>query len=369
MLPSTIDYRIHPNESLIIKAFAIIAMLVHHLFNEHLEFGSTVASIGAIGKICVSLFVFLSGYGMAASFPKNISGKIHLAKSFFFVLCRRYAKFFSNYWFIFVIFVPIGILFFDRPLEAAYGANANLLKSFIKDVFGLQGLFSYNVTWYFNAIVIALWVMFPFLYMAMKNKVASACILIFLLVDPYVIMHYFHFIASGLATYILPFTLGIFIALHIDWINNFLNRFPPYVVLSATLTITFLFLVRCGFPIFPNYLGIPFFPITTILITLATVSLCRVTGKQFGFMQFVGKHAMNMYLTHTFICGYFFHDFIYGFKYPILIFLVLFATSLLLSICIESVKNRIGFYWLQGKVVGIINRAGGLLPKEHHDAH
>ena len=86
-------------------------------------------------------------------------------------------------------------------------------------------------------------------------------------------------------------------------------------------------------------------------------------------MQYVGKHSMNMYLTHTFIFAYFFPDFIYGFKHPALIFLALFTTSLLLSICIEFVKRRIGFYWLQGKVVGIINRVGGLVPKEHHNAH
>ena len=80
-------------------------------------------------------------------------------------------------------------------------------------------------------------------------------------------------------------------------------------------------------------------------------------------MQYVGKHSMNMYLTHTFIFGYFFADFIYGFKYPVLIFLALFTTSLLLSICIEFVKRRIGFYKLSGKVVDIINRVGGLVPK------
>ncbi len=98
----------------------------------------------------------------------------------------------------------------------------------------------------------------------------------------------------------------------------------------------------------------------TVFIVLAVVSLCRVTGRRFTAMQYVGKHSMNMYLTHTFIFGYFFHDFIYGFKFPILIFLALFATSLLLSICIEFAKRHIGFYRLQGKVVGIINRVGRL---------
>ena len=75
MVSNTIDYRVHFDETQIVKAFAIIAMLTHHLFYEHAEFGSTVVSIGIIGKICVFLFVFLSGYGMAASFPQNLSGK------------------------------------------------------------------------------------------------------------------------------------------------------------------------------------------------------------------------------------------------------------------------------------------------------
>lgn len=101
-------------------------------------------------------------------------------------------------------------------------------------------------------------------------------------------------------------------------------------------------------------------PFATVFIALAVVSLCRITKRRFEAMQYVGRHSMNMYLTHTFIFGYFFHDFIYGFKFPILIFLALFATSLLLSICIEFVKRRIGFYRLQGKVVGIINRVGRL---------
>ena len=101
-------------------------------------------------------------------------------------------------------------------------------------------------------------------------------------------------------------------------------------------------------------------PFATFFIALAVVSLCRITKRRFGAMQYVGRHSMNMYLTHTFIFRYFFHDFIYGFKFPVLIFLALFATSLLLSVCIEFVKRRIGFYRLLGKVVDIINRVGRL---------
>ena len=71
------DYRITLDETWVIKAIAIIAMLVHHLFYEHPEFGGTIVNIGMSGKICVALFVFLSGYGMATSFPKDIKGRFN----------------------------------------------------------------------------------------------------------------------------------------------------------------------------------------------------------------------------------------------------------------------------------------------------
>ena len=210
------DYRISLDETWIIKAIAIIAMLEHHLFYEHTEFGSTIVNIGMIGKICVALFVFLSGYGMTISFPQNVKGKLNSTKTFLFTLCKRYAKFYLNYWFVFFIFVPIGIFCFGRPLEAAYGENADLTKSFINDIFGQQSFYSYNITWWFNAIILALWILFPFLYIAMKNKIISICLLVFLSANPGDILYALHFIARGLPTYIIPFTLGIFIALHIN---------------------------------------------------------------------------------------------------------------------------------------------------------
>jgi len=66
-----------------------------------------------------------------------------------------------------------------------------------------------------------------------------------------------------------------------------------------------------------------------------------------------------MYLIHTFIFGYFFSEFIYGFRYPVLIFFALLVSSLFVSICIEFIKTKIGFYRLQNKVVDIVNKGLG----------
>jgi len=70
-------------------------------------------------------------------------------------------------------------------------------------------------------------------------------------------------------------------------------------------------------------------------------------GKILGML---GGHLFNVFLFHTFIYYYFFSDFIYSFKYPVLIFLVLFVTCLAISMFLEYVKRHIGFYTYTGKI-------------------
>ncbi len=56
------------------KAIALLLMLVHHLWREPgfvrfepVAYGNILLSIGLMSKICVGIFMFLSGYGLMAS--------------------------------------------------------------------------------------------------------------------------------------------------------------------------------------------------------------------------------------------------------------------------------------------------------------
>lgn len=56
------------------KAIALLLMLVHHLWREPgfvrfepIAYGNILLSIGLMSKICVGIFMFLSGYGLMAS--------------------------------------------------------------------------------------------------------------------------------------------------------------------------------------------------------------------------------------------------------------------------------------------------------------
>ena len=92
-----------------------------------------------------------------------------------------------------------------------------------------------------------------------------------------------------------------------------------------------------------------------MFLVLAVVSVCRATRFKLSFLRYVGGHSMNMYLTHTFILGYFGGHLIYAIKTPILMFLAVFASSLLLSVVFETIKNKTGFYQLQNKIIKVIS--------------
>ena len=53
-------------------------------------------------------------------------------------------------------------------------------------------------------------------------------------------------------------------------------------------------------------------------------------------LESLGRRSMVMWMTHTFFAVYLFPDFIYGFRYPVLIFIVLVA-----ELCIMERKNHL----------------------------
>ena len=62
-----------------------------------------------------------------------------------------------------------------------------------------------------------------------------------------------------------------------------------------------------------------------------------------NLLEFVGKHSMNIFLFHTFIYYYWFRDFIYASRNPIVIYLLLLLICLLVSVGIELLKKIIRF--------------------------
>lgn len=347
-----IDYALTLSDTNTLKGIAICAMLWHHLFIGQPSFGTAASIIAQACNICVAMFLFLSGYGLTIQFAKDLNQKKEpriLATVKF--LAKRYTKFYLNYWVIFAIVIPIGIIAFGRTFNVAYGPETDLPGFAILDFLGLMGKQSYNATWWFNRIILFFYFFFPFLYLGMRHIAFGIAILTLLYIWPHSILYHFEELDIAFPMYFYIFASGIFFARHKNVLSKILSNIKPHLVLTISV-IGFTF----SYTAWATGI-IPCIQITT-WDTTATEFLCLAIAciktqfkKECKPLIFLGKHSMNMYLTHTFILGYFFSSFIYWFSNPILIFIVLLACSLLLSMGIEFCKGKLGFYKMQNWLI------------------
>ena len=353
MQAQPIDFRISPNETNIIKGIAICAMLIHHLFYETNAYGYCIQQIGIICKVCVSIFLFVSGYGLTIQYSKKSHKSLRnrISNTLKFLL-KRFSKFYLNYWAIFIILVPLGVFVFGKPLSASYGTVPPPWQSLIKDILGIQGMNSYIMTWWFNALIVSLYLLFPFLLWLMKRDIISVGFIILLILWPreHFVGNFFYIFElwnPNLAVYTLVFALGIFSAIHIEHINNILNK------ISIVTTFIFSLLLAIAFCFIRQIWAIEFIDAIAVdaLITFFTVVLIisfrRLTNFQMKLFVFLGRHSMNIYLIHTFILMFFFPRIIFETKNPIIIFATLLTESIIFSTLLELAKRKLNFYKLQ----------------------
>lgn len=111
----------------IAKGVALLLLLWHHLFYNSPETYTRFTSLyifhgvpiecwlADFCKVCVAIFLLLSGYGLTKSFSRYYTnhlkdGKLPVKKSCRYVF-NHLIKLLSNYWLIYIIFVPLGIFF------------------------------------------------------------------------------------------------------------------------------------------------------------------------------------------------------------------------------------------------------------------
>ena len=185
----TID--LSTSDTAILKGIALLLLLTHHIwgginngrFEDVLIHGEPLfRGIGAHCKVCVAIFVVLSGYGLT----KGCLSKGGLPNVFTFFL-HRYTKLMINYWLIWLLFVPLGIFAFGRTFPSVYGDNWLFLS--IADFFGVYNLVAsnsngYNATWWFYSLIILLYLLFPifwklrrYWFVAIPISIAIPCLL------------------------------------------------------------------------------------------------------------------------------------------------------------------------------------------------
>ncbi len=324
MFDKNTDYSITGNDSLFLKGIAICMLLWHHLFYNNPEYGQTVVFFAHLSKICVAFFLVLSGYGLSV---KTESGKPGILRFYFL----RLSKLYYNFWVIFIVSVLIGTLLFNRTLGDAY--KTHVIVRFILDFIGMAGFQSYNQTWWFVKLIIVLYLLYPALfYVLNKSRI--------FIVFPFLILFVDFLDIFIIRDWLFAFCLGICYAIDRNRISGFFRRFNP-VIVFLFLVMLFLVFVYCRMNI-PLLGRVKLDGLLSILFILVVKQININDGFTNKLFSFLGIHSMNVFLIHSFLFYYFAPKLIYSSSYPVVVFLYLLSSSLLISVVVEYLKKSSG---------------------------
>lgn len=288
------------NDTNALKGIALLLLLCHHLFykqngnyNDFIMVGQYgIIQVFAIAcKVCVAIFVFLSGYGLAKKYERTV-----LSIREFYV--NRFVKLFMNFWLVWILFVPIGCFIFGRTFEEVYHHHI-WLKAFI-DFWGMAYAFGYygiNPTWWFMSCIIVLYILFPLLFKFKNHKILLLLLSIIIIWVPYLII-------NPIRYYLTAFILGILCS-QSCFFNKIVSLQNIYAKIGVTILSIALFIIR---------IYIPYPLLFDSLLTICIVVTYKQIVKNEAIIQsliFLGKHSMNIFLFHTFIYFYYFRSLIY----------------------------------------------------------
>ena len=323
------------------KGVALMLLLWFHLFYMHPEYGFLVHALAQPARVCVGMFLILSGYGLTESVRRRSTGLVAFYK-------KRLAKLYLNYWFIAALFVPIGMFYMGRTLASVYSDHPYLRFAVEMAGVGTKGG-RYNGTWWFMTLIVGLYVFFPFIHDLTKKYGVWFLLFCFLLLFPSPVH------IPVFEPWLFPFALGIFIAHRNGLVaaSSLLRRTGPlrFVILACLIASAMVFRQH-GFLLVGSRID-GFFGTLIILLVFETIN--SIKGLR-HVLAFIGQHAFNIFLFHTFIYAHYWPKLIYCSRFPVVIFAVLLSVCLLVSVLIEQLKKLLGFEKLSKAIEGIKTR-------------
>lgn len=337
-------------DSSCVKGIAIILMLFHHLFNDYPEYdgypvsyapfsGDRLTQIALLAKVCVALFVFVTGYGLSKSYrASRDAGRLENPRDYLHFSAVRWWRLMSQYWLTFILAVlcqPLG-----RTLVEAYGGPlATTWPRMIIDVFGLS--FAAQTpplnptTWY---LTLATWFLFavPLFNYSMDclgteiGTILWGGIAILLgRGDTY--CHYMLVLLVGIAAARMD-VVGCLD----DWLKQSVMR--GAVGLTAAVLAAGLMILQLQ--------NRQAYGITEGAVALFCAIACHyvLSGKAVTRpLVFLGEHSTMMFLTHTLLYSYYFLGVFYERYYWWLITATLVVVSLIVALGIEWLGRVSGY--------------------------
>lgn len=346
------------------KGIAIIILLFHHCFLNTQRWATvpyeklattkgwgyypisfapfsshTIQYLASFSKICVAMFVFMTGYGMWVSYE---SQKKKTTMSNY--IKKRMVTLMTGFLIIFVVTeilaIPTG-----RFIEV-YGHDFRSVVYMIIDALGLAKLLGtplFCLTWWYMSLAIVLIMIFPFVHSIME-KYQWVVVVASIIVPRACGFGQ----STDLFRYLLAYTLGMYFAQH-DLLARIKEKFMEQNVAGKLLSlivslIGLAVIIKCRQNAWIGWKYLDFWDGFAAMYMIVLSYIYILNGKWIvKGLGFLGKHSMNIFLIHSFYRDVFFHEFTYSFYYAWLDYIVLMAISLVTSIVLEWFKKLIRY--------------------------
>ena len=346
------------------KGIAIIILLFHHCFLNAQRWATvpyeklattkgwgyypisfapfsshTIQYLASFSKICVAMFVFMTGYGMWVSYE---SQKKKTTMSNY--IKKRMVTLMTGFLIIFVVTeilaIPTG-----RFIEV-YGHDFRSVVYMIIDALGLAKLLGtplFCLTWWYMSLAIVLIMIFQFVHSIME-KYQWVVVVASIIVPRACGFGQ----STDLFRYLLAYTLGMYFAQH-DLLARIKEKFMEQNVAGKLLSlivslIGLAVIIKCRQNAWIGWKYLDFWDGFAAMYVIVISYIYILNGKWIvKGLGFLGKHSMNIFLIHSFYRDVFFHEFTYSFYYAWLDYIVLMAISLVTSIVLEWFKKLIRY--------------------------
>ena len=366
---NAIDNFLTRDDTKIMKGIAILFMLMHHLWffpsriygggvlSEFSMFGMPMTSyLGYFGKICVPMFFFFGGYGVyKSSYGRSYD------------VVGRLKRLYFSYWKVFLVFIPIGFLFFSSQTpycsdQVIYTRYAKFVpKEFFSNFLGFSS--TYNREWWFLISYVFSLVSFPFVravidkYSARMNIfIAIVVSLLFAHVFPGLKMvpalgvlgnsHMYVRFFCQIAPYAACFWMGAIVARNglLDRLNDSAKKNGVLNPFADVVAICLVVIMR------QNEIGDIFDIFFIPVLTVAVMDLLRRIKFLKKGIWYVGCQSTSMWLIHSFFCYYF------NVPAKIVAYPKYAIPSLMLLVVMTYIASvLLGYFW---KGIGFVYRKG-----------
>jgi len=348
----------------IAKGIAIILMLWHHAFYSAKSVAervgeasfsyspfspSTVFSIAKAGKICVPIFVFITGYGTYLSLKKRKATQndgSYLAR----YAGAHHLGLLMQFLPVFILGVGACVITGTQGLREVYGGDGPVAALFylLIDALGLAKVFgtpTFNGSWWYLSLAILLIYLMPVL-ISFSDAFGSWTLLLVVCLAPSLMGLD---MSTNLLRYLPAAVLGIMFAQY----HVFEASLRADEKITPWLTTMLLVAAAVAAILLQKMLGRPwlFHSLGAALICLIAQRIERLGG---NVLAFLGKHSSNMFMCHTFYFAVLLPHQLYGLGHWLLTLGALIALSLLTSVLLELAKDATGYSALRQRLVGAI---------------